>query len=175
MKAKQIACSSMTLLVLLVTMIDTFGQRSTYNMALASANRAAISKETGTTIFYTNPLLLDNSPLNYDWFSMSSTGVLSLVVGNPETTVATKIPFRIYLKRKGQPINSGASNTNRSVFNMDIALVLAVAKPGDDLIIEPVRKEDWPAGRSILLSDYLSKATYNLFPFLRMRTGKDGC
>ena len=122
-------------------------------------------------IFYNNPLLINNKTLNYADFSMASKGILTVVSGNPETTQIEKIPFRIYLRRNGESIDSGASDVTRSVLEIDLAPILAIAQAGDDLIIEPVRASDARAKRSIKLKPFFNSDL--LFPFFLKRG--DGC
>ena len=121
-------------------------------------------------IFYVNPLLLNNKPFNFATFSMASRGTLAVVTGNPETEVVEKIPFRIYLVRDGKIVNGGASDTNRSMLEIDVAPVLARAKIGDNLIIEPVRPSDSKARRSIRLKPFFNYDLFSIF-----KKGGDRC
>ncbi len=105
------------------------------------------------TNFYGNPLLLNGSPLDYADFSINSRGILTLVEGNPESPDAKKVPFRIYLRREGVVILQGKSDTRREVTEIELAEVLAEAKPNDHLIIVPVRKSDRKAKRILLVFD----------------------
>ncbi len=123
------------------------------------------------TIFYYDPLLLNNRPFNYAGFSIISRGMLTVVAGNLETAQTESIPFRVYLRRNGKIINSGASDITRSLLVVDVASVLAVAKIGDDLVIEPTRKCDAKARRSIKLNPHLFN--FNLLSFIGNK--KDGC
>lgn len=72
-----------------------------------------------------------------------------MVKGNPEIPDAEKIPFHIYLRRKGVVINEGKSSSTQEVFRIEISDVLKLAMPGDHLIIEPVLKADRQAKRII--------------------------
>lgn len=99
--------------------------------------------------FYSNPLVLNNRPLDYTWFSILSRGPLCVVKGNPDIPDAEKIPFHIYLRRKGVIINEGKSSSTKAVFCVEISDVLKLAMPGDHLIIEPVQKTDRQAKRII--------------------------
>lgn len=118
-----------------------------------------------------NPLLLDNKPVNYADFSILTKGMLTVVAGNTETTEIEKIPFRIYLRRDEKNIISGVSDTTRSLLTIDIASVLAIAKPGDYLVIDPTRESDSKARRSIKVRDFYFNS--NLFSFLKNKN--DGC
>ncbi len=97
--------------------------------------------------FYSNPLVLNGKPLDVTRFNIFSRGTLAMVKGNPESPFAEKIPFRIYLRRDGELITTGASNRLQQVFSVEISEVLKLSEPGDHLIIEPVRKTDRPAKR----------------------------
>ena len=129
------------------------------------------STTNGEAIFYANPLLLNNKTFAYADFSMASKGILTVVSGNPETAQVEKIPFRIYLRRNGNVVDNSLSNTSQSALEIDVAPVLAMAKPGDDLVIEPVRTSDSRARRSIKLKPFFNSDL--LFPFFGK--GGNGC
>ncbi|OJW80371.1 MAG: hypothetical protein BGO59_33310 [Spirosoma sp. 48-14] len=99
--------------------------------------------------FYTNPLVLNNKPLNLTVFSIHSRGRLALVSGDPKSEEAIKIPFRMYLYRNGILIRKEESDKAQQVY--DIAPLMELARPGDDLVIDPVRPMDKPARRAIRL------------------------
>ncbi|GAB4029989.1 hypothetical protein GCM10028809_22040 [Spirosoma gilvum] len=99
--------------------------------------------------FYTNPLILNGKPLDLTVFSIHSRGHLALVLGDPTSEEAVKIPFRMYLYRNGTLIHKEESDQGRQVH--DIATVMDLASPGDDLVIDPVRPMDKPARRVIRL------------------------
>ncbi|UFH53747.1 hypothetical protein [Spirosoma sp. KNUC1025] len=95
-------------------------------------------------LFLSNPLTLNGKTLDHATFSIISQGKLAVVAGNPETEEATKIPFRIYIRRGSTVLQEGASG---EVYDVDIASVLAFAQLGDELVIDPVRETDEPARR----------------------------
>lgn len=99
--------------------------------------------------FFGNPLLLNGKPLEYADFSIFSKGILTVVEGDPESPVAKKIPFKIYLRRDGTIITQGKSDINREITEIEISKVLSLARNGDHLIIAPARKSDWKAKRII--------------------------
>lgn len=121
-------------------------------------------------VFYGNPLLLNNQSLSYGAFSISSKGVLAVVKGNPKTAAPERIPFRIYLLRNGRAVQEGASDIRRSVQSIEVESVLAVAKFGDEIVIEPTRKSDVRAKRVIRLNPFFNSDLLSVF-----RKGKDGC
>lgn len=99
--------------------------------------------------FSCNPLVLDGNPLDYNFFSIISRGTLTVVAGDPVSKEATLIPFRIYLRRNGMIIQKGASDSGRQRYDVDIATLLVLAQPGDELVVDPARKADWLARRII--------------------------
>ncbi|GAB3697178.1 hypothetical protein GCM10027592_21050 [Spirosoma flavus] len=118
----------------------------------------------GKPTFYANPLLLNGKSLNYETFSLYSEGTLAVVSGNPESEEAVKIPFHIYLIRDGIFIREGASDNRQVVYSVDVTKVLAGARPGDDLIIEPARSVDTQARRIIRLKPIIWPFPQNWLP-----------
>ena len=162
MKTKQISSFGVVLMAVTMATIGALSQTS-----LASDSIATIDKPA----FSSNPLLLNNRPLDYSLFSITSEGILSVVAGQPGSAEAVKIPFRAYLKRNGMILMNGAIDSGKSVHELDISRILANAEVGDFLVIEPVRQEDWVARRSIRLMN--SAFYFNLFSFLKK--DKEGC
>ncbi|GAB4055624.1 hypothetical protein [Spirosoma litoris] len=100
--------------------------------------------------FYGNPIVLNDKPLDYSTFTKASRGELALVEGDPESKDATKVPFRVYIRRLGTVAEQSVLESAQSVYyRIEVADVLAFAHPGDDLIIEPARKTDSVARRVI--------------------------
>ncbi len=157
------------LVILLLSVLDVVAQNK-FAVSVAQTITGSQTVRHKKAVFYDNPLLLNDKPFNYAEFSVVSSGMLTVVAGNPETDEAEKIPFRIYLRRNGKNINNGASDTTRSLLMVEVATVLTLAKSGDYLVIEPTRKSDAKAWRSIKLKDYYFD--FNLFSFIR---NKDGC
>ena len=146
-------------------------QLSTPSIRLATAfGQAADPNETN---FYSNPLTLNGKPLDYGSFSIASKGLLAVVTGNPASSEATRIPFRVYLQRDGQQLIHGVANGDQPLYEVAIDQVLAIAKPGDHLIIEPVRKSDWRGKRIIKVVDYGAVQRYKWFP--RLSSSADKC
>ncbi len=139
-------------------------QLPTPSIRLAAIFRQAA--DPNETSFYSNPLTLDGKPLDYDSFSIASKGLLAVVTGNPASPEATRIPFRVYLKRDEQQLIHGVANGDQPLYEVAIDQVLAIAKPGDHLIIEPVRKSDWRGKRIIKVVDYGAVQRYKWFPLL---------
>lgn len=106
--------------------------------------------------FYANPLLLDGKPLDVTFFSTSSRGRLTVVAGNPAAEEATRIPFRVYLKRNGEKMPYSVVDSDADAQAVDLDLVMAMAKAGDWLVIEPIREADAGARRTILLKPILN-------------------
>ncbi|GAB3895851.1 hypothetical protein [Spirosoma agri] len=166
MKTQLITAHLMTYLTLLFVSFGIIAHGD--NGIRLATDRSENATVIGEINAYRNPLLLNNQPLNYSTFSLASKGTLAVLSGGSGTTCSKRIPFRIYLKRNEQLINNGASVNNRAVSEIDIAPVLAMAKPGDVLVIEPTRKEDATARRTIRLIgyfDYFLKSHKDLFSF----------
>lgn len=116
------------------------------------------------TNFPDNSLVLNDNPLDYNLFTIYSRGKLAVVSGDPTSEEATPVPFRIYLRRNGMIIQKGASDPNRQQCEIEVSTVLALALPGDELVIDPARQADSSARRIIPLKGL----TWLLFP-------KSGC
>ena len=144
-------------LVSLWTLLTSWNsQAQTIAMAIRSVEvRPAVVEKHN---FFTNPLVLNGKSLDYTFFTTSSRGKLAVVAGNPESKEATKIPFRVYLRRNGMNILNGTSSCSREVYEVDMATVLAKSQHGDELVIEPVNKIDEEARRVIHL-----KSTHWIF------------
>jgi hypothetical protein len=98
--------------------------------------------------FFANPIRLNGQPLDYNTFSMQSTGELTLVKGAPVSNTTVQIPFYIYLRRNGTIVKLDDEEALQSRhIKIDISTILKFALPNDQLIIEPVNKEDWQAKR----------------------------
>jgi hypothetical protein len=102
--------------------------------------------------FYCNPILLEGVWINDIGFALQSKGELKLVKGDPKTGQVVEIPFYLHLRRNGMliihPCGEGVIFTKT-----EISTILKIAKSGDELIVEPVHKEDWPAKRIIKIVD----------------------
>jgi hypothetical protein len=140
---------------------------STENRIVDSHENRKLTDEKKAKVFANNPLVLDGIELDYSFFSLSSRGKLAVVAGDPNSADAVKVPFRAYLRRDGKPLNKSKANAACEVDEVELADVLASARVGDELVIEPTRKEDAVAMRIIRLK---------LFWFLKLPFQKgDGC
>lgn len=102
--------------------------------------------------FFCNPLLLDEKPLDYDAFSLRSKGELTVIKGAAITGQIIQVPFLVYLRRSGDKvIIPGKDGAGPGKTKIEISEILKHAKPGDELVIEPVRKEDGLAKRILKL------------------------
>jgi len=98
--------------------------------------------------FYCNPLMLEGVAFDYNAFTLESKGELKLIKDEPKSGKIVEIPFYLYLRRNGMlvthPCGEGV------IFSkVEISAILKVAQMGDELIVEPVHKEDWPAKRIV--------------------------
>ena len=102
--------------------------------------------------FLSNPLMLNGKPLDYSVFGLSSKGELT---ANKSATInrqETQIPFYVFLRRNGNKVLiPGNERPDPKQIKIEISEILRYAKPGDQLIIEPVNKEDGPARRILKL------------------------
>jgi len=98
--------------------------------------------------FYCNPLRLAGSVFDYNTFTLESKGELQLVKGDPKTGKMVDIPFSIHLRRDGKLV-AGSCVDGVVYTRIDIATILEFAEKGDELIVEPFNKEDWPAKRIV--------------------------
>jgi hypothetical protein len=103
-------------------------------------------------IFLDNSLMLDGRPLNYGSFGLQSSGELTVARVEAATGQRTMIPFFVYLRRNGTKLFvPGKERPDVQQLTIDLREVLEHAKPGDQLIIEPVKKEDGPTKRILKL------------------------
>lgn len=106
------------------------------------------NEEGKNTSIYANPVLLNGQPLDYSKFSLKSQGLLTLMKGNPTSVEAVKIPFRLYLRRNGMIVYEKKSGANK-LTEVEISDILALSKPGDQIILNPTEKANFKAKRVI--------------------------
>jgi hypothetical protein len=92
--------------------------------------------------------MLEGVAFDYNAFTLESKGALTLIKGDPKSGKVVEIPFYLNLRRNGKllthPCGEGV------IFaKAEISTMLEIAQDGDELIVEPVKKEDWPAKRII--------------------------
>jgi hypothetical protein len=130
---------------------------------------------TGTYVFsktaneglFSNPIWVNGKPLDYSYLSPRSKGTLAVVVEDPESEEATKILFRVSLKRGAGDV---ASFPNEPMLEVELATVLAQARPGDVLVIEPALESQKQARRTLWVH------TYPVFNWLLSpKQPNDGC
>jgi hypothetical protein len=104
--------------------------------------------------FYEIPLMLNGKPLNYNEFGPELKGELTVVKGSPVTGDTTQVPFHIYLRRDGNKVLiPGDEKSSGGQTKIEISKILQHAKPGDQLIIEAVKKIDGRVKRILRLPD----------------------
>jgi len=102
--------------------------------------------------FYANPLMLDGQPLDYATFGFGSKGELTVIKGAAITGKTILVPFIVYLRRDGNKVEMpGKEKCNSATTKIELSEILKFGEPGDQLVIEPVRKEDGPAKRILKL------------------------
>ena len=146
---------------------------ATLSVVLAFTTTNTFSRG-GENYFYGNPLVLNGKPLDYQTFWKGSKGLLALVKGNPNSADSPRVPFKIYLKHEGQVVNKGLSSDTRELYEVEVAHILALARFGDQLIIEPARESDAKAKRVINLTK-IDLMYMILGPLLAKQKGGDGC
>ncbi len=103
-------------------------------------------------LFHANPLLLNGELLDYGAFDLNSKGVLTVVKGDPESKDAKPIPFYVSIRRNGEIISDKKmSFLNKTLYKIELSDIFSFSKPGDMLIINPARSEDWRAKRILKL------------------------
>lgn len=100
--------------------------------------------------FNANPLLLNGKSVEFSIFSSVSTGMISLVKGNPNSGVRNKISFHVYIKRAGKIVDAYSYVHSNSVTEVDMTEILKYAQVGDQIIINPVEK-DGQVGKRIIV------------------------
>ncbi|HKZ38243.1 MAG TPA: hypothetical protein VJ184_11370 [Chryseolinea sp.] len=102
--------------------------------------------------FYSNPLMLNGKPLDYNVFNLESKGELTVSKGAVITGQTTQIPFYVYLRRNGNKVLiPGKERSDPKQIKIDVSEILKHAEPGDHLVIEAVKKEDGPVKRILKL------------------------
>jgi hypothetical protein len=118
--------------------------------------------------FY-NSVLFNGKPLVYDQFSLSSRGILTMVMNDSKTKEMKSMFFKVYLKRQDKILPFGVSNQVSGVTELEVSEILKFANLGDQLIIEPIDKKAQMSTRVIFLR-------YSYFlEFLNRGGNKDGC
>jgi hypothetical protein len=120
-----------------------------------------------------NPLLLNGQPIDTERFSINSQGKLSLVKGNPAVPNPERLAFFAYVKRGGEVVNAEAYAYKHPVKELEIAGILSAAKPGDQLIIEPVNKDDVVGRRVIKVKQPVYVPQFRWF--FGVNKKNDGC
>jgi hypothetical protein len=93
--------------------------------------------------FYDNPLMLNGRPLIYTEFNEELKGELTVVKGAAGDGHETQVPFYVYLRREGKKVLTPVNNVcHAGQTRFELSQILRYAKPGDQLVIEAVNKED---------------------------------
>lgn len=135
-------------------------------LSTATVSFARPKNASPTPGFYAHALTLNGQPINDNNFSLLSFGTLALVEANVPSKEAKSVPFRIYLRRAGVLQTNGLAQYDREYVNIAIQTILASARPGDELIIEPARKADNSSRHVIKLKTY---------EWIRSKRQQDGC
>jgi hypothetical protein len=104
-------------------------------------------------IFLNNPLRLNGMPLDYSKFNAATMGELTVVKGAFINGATIQVPFNAYLRRNSAKVFiPGKERSNLKQVKVNISEILRYAKPGDQLVIEAVRKEDGAVKRILKLN-----------------------
>ncbi|WP_221393962.1 hypothetical protein [Dyadobacter sp. NIV53] len=123
--------------------------------------------------FYPNPLLLNGKSVEFSIFSLVNTGKISLVKGNPDSELKTKIPFYIYIKRSGKIVDAYSYAHNNAVTEFEMAEILKFAQVGDQIFIDPAGKNEQVGRRIIVVKPEQLWPRFDWSYGLNKR--KDGC
>jgi hypothetical protein len=126
--------------------------------------------QTLETNFFANPLLINGKPMVTEHFSLSSRGILSMVLGNPKSKEFKHLSFRVYLKRDNKPLKIEDAVGEKEQSEIEISRILRFAILGDELIIEPTDKKYQTAKRVISL-----KKEFLNYLILNFLNAKEGC
>jgi len=122
---------------------------------------------TATPVHSSEPLLVNNQSLNPALLSTVSRGLLTVVSTNSANETRGRILFRVYLKRDGDIVDNRVHRADQPVTEIDLKDVLAVARPGDWLIVEPIRTDNHVPRHTLLV-----KSPVNLWI---ASLGRDNC
>lgn len=120
-----------------------------------------------------NPLLIDGQPINYEQFSLSSKGVITMITENTKGNGTMTIPFKVYLRRDNKIVYLGSSTSADKLSEIEISKVLKFANLGDELVIEPIDKKFQTSGRVFFLRNNLVKFMSNFL--INRNNNRDGC
>jgi beta-lactamase regulating signal transducer with metallopeptidase domain len=116
------------------------------------AGNELVPQGCATRQFHCNPLQVDGRALDRKTFGIETRGQLTVVHGDPRSGAVETVEFKVSLRREGALVAEPSPGIlNRAVERIDLATVMALARVGDELIIDPVRPSDWRAKRIIRL------------------------
>ncbi|OIN57445.1 hypothetical protein [Arsenicibacter rosenii] len=136
-----------------------------FTLALCLAVSTATLAQSAS--FFNNPIQLNGYPLDYSNFTLLSRGVMTLVDPGGSSEKGKQVPFRVYLRRKGVVITEGGMSDKTEYRNVPIHQILSKALPGDELVIDPLYRND-RINRQVI--------TLRMFSWLLFRGVRgDGC
>lgn len=127
---------------------------------------------TNEKIIY-NPLLMDGEPINYEQFSLTSRGIITMIAEDSKSKKVMVIPFRIYLKRDNKIVHLGGSASADKLSEIEVSQILKFANLGDELVIEPIDKKFQTSTRVFFLRNNLVKFMSNFL--INRNNNRDGC
>jgi hypothetical protein len=120
-----------------------------------------------------NPLLMDGEPINYEQFSLTSRGIITMIAEDSKSKKVMVIPFRIYLKRDNKIVYLGGSASADKLSEIEVSQILKFANLGDELVIEPIDKKFQTSTRVFFLRNNLVKFMSNFL--INRNNNRDGC
>lgn len=98
--------------------------------------------------FYCNPLMLDGVAFHDNVLTLKTTGELKLIKGDPKSGKTVEIPFCLQLQREGMLVTYMCGK-GVAFSRFEVSAILKAAQDGDELVVEPANKGDWPARRIV--------------------------
>ncbi len=132
----------------------------------------AVSMLSSKLVLANNPLLINGKPLVYEYFSIGSKGILTMIVEDSKSNESKTIPFKVYLRRDKKIVHLGGYTADGQLSEIEISQVLKFANLGDELVIEPVDKKYYTSMRVFFLRNNLVKFISN---FIMNGNKQDGC
>ncbi len=108
-------------------------------------------QNTPDKFFFCNPVRIDGAAVDWPVLATASRGSLTMVYGDPASTDAVPIPFRVLLRRNGELVNAPGTLLGREVMQFELHTLLELTHGRDHLILAPTNPVDWRAKRIVAL------------------------
>ncbi|GAB3011139.1 hypothetical protein [Spirosoma pulveris] len=111
------------------------------------------NKEVAPTV-YSDAVTVNGHPINYNAIPLHSKGVLAFAEGNPQSPEHKPMPFRVTLRRAGTAVQQWPAKGKEGVYSVPLEEIWPVARPGDELLVEPVgtdiKQEAYSRGKRVI-------------------------